>query len=372
MAAPQPPPDNSQDDKAMLRAAAELTRDISTARPSIYWPDMLGSAVIGYAALAVTILTQSPVIAVICAIIAVLALYRALLFIHELTHLHRNALPGFRTAWNLLVGIPLLTPSFMYEGVHTLHHSRTRYGTAEDPEYLPLALMKPWTLPVFVIVALLAPPALIFRFGVLTPLGLIFPAIRRMNWERFSSLSINPGFRRRPAEGADRKRFALIEAGASLWALALIASVFVLGARPLLIAMVVLGFVALLNQLRTLVAHLWENEGEAMSVTAQYLDSVNVPPPALFAGMWAPVGLRYHATHHLLPSLPYHSLAEAHRRLSGHLAPETTYWRASHGGMIPLVWRIARSTMGARSLPEQGAGVTGSVRADERRAEPSA
>ena len=84
-------------------------------------------------------------------LVAALALYRALLFIHELTHIHRDALPGFRLAWNVLVGIPLLTPSFMYEGVHTLHHARTRYGTAEDPEYLPLGLMKPWTLPVFLL-----------------------------------------------------------------------------------------------------------------------------------------------------------------------------------------------------------------------------
>src|SRR6478609_5504795 len=29
------------DDMAMLRAAAEVTRDLSTARPGIYWPDML-------------------------------------------------------------------------------------------------------------------------------------------------------------------------------------------------------------------------------------------------------------------------------------------------------------------------------------------
>ena len=60
------------------------------------------------------------------AVVAVFALYRALLFIHELTHIHRNALPGFRFAWNLFVGIPMLTPSFMYEGVHTTHHKRTQ------------------------------------------------------------------------------------------------------------------------------------------------------------------------------------------------------------------------------------------------------
>ena len=40
------------DDMAMLRAATALTRDINEARPEIYWPDMLLSAALGYAALA--------------------------------------------------------------------------------------------------------------------------------------------------------------------------------------------------------------------------------------------------------------------------------------------------------------------------------
>ena len=35
------------DDKDMLRAAVELTRDIAAARPGIYWPDMLASAALG-------------------------------------------------------------------------------------------------------------------------------------------------------------------------------------------------------------------------------------------------------------------------------------------------------------------------------------
>src|SRR3546814_2906513 len=57
-----------------------------------------------------------------------------------------------------------------------------------------------------------------------------------------------------------------------------------------------------LNQIRTLVAHLWENDGEVLTVTGQFLDSVNVPPPGLLPELWAPVGLRYHALHHLLRS----------------------------------------------------------------------
>ena len=334
-----------EDDKALLRAAVELTRDLGEARAAIYWPDMIGSAAVGYAALAGAILSPTLWLTVLLCVIAVLALYRALLFIHELTHLHRDALPGFRTAWNLIVGIPMLMPSFMYEDGHTIHHSRKRYGTPDDPEYLPLALMKPWSLPLFVLIALLAPVGLVIRYGILAPLGLVIPAVRRMNWERFSTLAINPDFRRRPPAAEDKRRFVLLETGAAIWGMVIVASVFWVGWQPLLVALAVFSAVAVLNQLRTLVAHLWENEGEPMSVTAQYLDTVNVPPPGYLAAMWAPVGLRYHALHHLLPSLPYHSLGEAHRRLTAHELARGTYGRAHYRGMSPLVGKIAASTM---------------------------
>ena len=332
------------DDMGMLRAAVELTRDISTARPEIYWPDMLLSAAVGYAGIAGAILLEGWA-AWAAGAVAVFTLYRALLFIHELTHIHKTALPGFRFAWNLLVGIPMLTPSFMYEGVHTLHHARTRYGTAEDPEYLPLALMKPWSLPTFLLVSLLLPVGLLIRSAVLVPLGAIIPPLRRVVWQRASSLSINPDFRRRAPEGDFARMVFWQELGASVWALALLASTQLWGWRWLLIAIVVVAAVALLNQIRTLVAHLWENDGAAMTVTGQYLDSVNVPPPGLFAPLWAPVGLRYHALHHLLPSMPYHALGEAHRRLSAHLGAGSTYQQASYTGFLPLLGKIARSTM---------------------------
>ena len=337
------------DDKELLRTAAELTRDISTARPGIYWADMLASAVLGFGALAAAILIRDPWVAIPCAILAVPLLYRALLFIHELTHIHKDALPGFRVAWNLLVGIPLMTPSFMYEGTHTVHHSRMRYGTAEDPEYLPLALMKPWSLPAFLLAALLAPPLVLIRSAILVPLGAVIPPLRKFVWERISSLAINPDFRRRKPEGDFARMVFWQEAGASIWAMVVLASTYWIGWRPLLLAMAILSIVALLNQLRTLVAHLWENHGERMTVTGQFLDSVNVPPPGILPALWAPVGLRYHALHHLLPSLPYHSLAEAHRRLSAKFGDGSTYPKASYQGMWMLLGKSASSTMGGAS-----------------------
>lgn len=336
------------DDKAMLRAARDLTKDLGQARGAVYWSDMAGSALLGYVALAGVIVTANPLVGALCAVVAALAFYRALMFIHELTHLHRDALRGFRLGWNLLVGIPLLTPSFMYEGVHTLHHKRTQYGTVEDPEYLPLALMKPWSLPLFVVIAMLLPVALLVRFAVLVPLGAVISPLRKLVWERASSLSINPAFRRRPPEGEMKARVFWQETGGMLWAWTLLASTQVIGWQPLLTLLAVVSVTAVLNQLRTLVAHLWENEGEAMSVTAQFLDTVNVPPPGLIAEVWAPVGLRYHALHHLMPSMPYHSLPEAHRRLVAELGIGSTYHEANHPGMLVLVGRIARSTMGRR------------------------
>jgi fatty acid desaturase len=338
------------DDKAMLKAAADLARDLSTPKPAIYWTDTILSALVGYVALLGAILLPTTGWQIVSAIVAVFALYRAESFIHELTHMKHAALPGYRLGWNLLVGIPLLTPSFMYEGVHNLHHARTRYGTIEDPEYLPLARMKPWTLPLFLLVSLLAPVALLIRFAVLGPLSVVIPQLRRFVVARYSGLAINPSFQRRPPEGEARTLWHRLETATSVYAITLVALVAT-GIVPLKAFLIFLGIasgVAVINQVRTLVAHLWENEGEPMTVTAQYLDSVNVPPPALLPVLWAPVGLRYHALHHLLPGVPYHGLAEAHRRISKVVEADSPYHKGNYKGLPGLVGRLAASTVRGR------------------------
>jgi fatty acid desaturase len=332
-----------RDDKAMLRAAANLTRDLNIPSTRIYWTDFLASALVGYGALALAATIDRPLIMLIAGLASILALFRAGSFIHELTHIKKGELKGFKLGWNLIVGVPLLIPSFLYEGIHNLHHAKIRYGTVEDPEYLPLALMKPWTLPLFVVAAALAPIALLFRFALLAPLSMLIPPLRKLVVERYSGLQINPLFRRKRAEGELARQWRWQEAGASIWAIGLIAMAVtgVISLQAMLVFLAVTSGTMLLNQTRTLVAHLWENDGEPLSVTEQFLDSVNVPPPGPSAELWAPVGLRYHALHHLLPGLPYHALPIAHRRLKATLGDDSAYHGANYGGLFPLVGRLA-------------------------------
>jgi fatty acid desaturase len=350
-AARQSQPARPKDDAAMLKVAASLTRDLNAPNDRIYWADMLGSAMLGYGALFASMFVHPTALAVGCGLVAVLALFRAGSFIHELTHIKKGAVKGFRFVWNLIIGVPLMVPSFMYEGVHNQHHAKRYYGTVDDPEYLPLALMRPWTLPLFLIVAALAPIGVLIRFGILAPLSLLSPRLRAIVVGRYSGLQINPKFVRPKPEGEFARDWAWQEAACSIWAIALLVTVAT-GVAPLRDFLIFLGVasgVMFLNQIRTLVAHRWENEGEPMSVTAQFLDSVNVPPPATLPALWAPVGLRYHALHHLLPGVPYHNLGTAHRRLCKELDAGSVYHDSSHRHLSVLVVRLARSTMGRRA-----------------------
>jgi fatty acid desaturase len=109
-----------------------------------------------------------------------------------------------------------------------------------------------------------------------------------------------------------------------------------------------------LNSLRTLAAHAYRNPGDQlMSRSEEFLDSVNVPGIPFVSALWAPVGLRFHATHHLFPSMPYHELEKLHKTLVTELSDNNTYLSASRKSLfdaLSRLWREARKADRAQAI----------------------
>lgn len=238
-----------------------------------------------------------------------------------------------------------MIPSFTYDGVHNDHHRRDVYGTHQDGEYVPFATRKPIEMVGYVLLSFLIPPVLLMRFLLLVPLSYLIPLLRKIVWERASSLTIDPSYKR--AENAIRNDhdWRRQELAAFLFA-AVVVSLILLDVIPidvLVLWYLVATMVFILNSLRTLAAHAYRNPGEKpMSHAEQYLDSVNVPGNPLLTPLWAPVGLRFHATHHLFMSMPYHNLGKAHRRLINGLDDNTLYLTTVRSGLwdaLRWIWR---------------------------------
>ena len=70
-----------------------------------------------------------------------------------------------------------------------------------------------------------------------------------------------------------------------------------------------------------------------------------------------PVGLRYHALHHLFPALPCHHMGTAHRRLMQNLpsdSPCRATSRSRYAEVVGELRRSARATSRAQSAMRRG------------------
>lgn len=330
-----------------VREAREIVRDLFEPNPRIYWADLLISAAIG--TLCLRLLRRQPLFSplqVLGYFGALMAFYRAGSFTHELCHLRRGTFKWFRAAWNVMVGIPFFMPSFMYH-THVAHHARNHYATSEDGEYLPLASGPPRNILLYMSQPLVLPIVYFLRFVVLAPLGWVVPGFGRWVQQRASSLVMDPRFVRPLPSNKELQVWRVQEVCCFLLGTTLL---WLFGTGRLEWTLLVKFYLlavgtTTMNQLRTLGAHRFLHGGRELSFLEQLLDSVNYPEHRLLTSLWAPVGLRYHALHHLFPSMPYHALDEAHRRLLAELPADSPYRRTSSSGLwrsIGELWRRAR------------------------------
>jgi fatty acid desaturase len=271
-------------------------------------------------------------------LVAGLSFYRSVVFTHEIAHRPPGTLPGFRQAWNLLCGIPLLVPSFLY-GDHRSHHSTKSYGTSGDAEYQFLASGRSQAI-LFLLLSFVYPLLGPLRFMLLTIPAFLVPAIDRVVWRYASSLyMMNPDYERRDDVYSHSVARWAQEIACCLWAwsIAYLAWTGRVSTGTLIKTYAVFLFWMGLNQVRTLAAHHYSSDGTARSYVAQMLDSNTFSNGVFLPELWAPLGMRYHALHHILPSVPYHALAEAHRRLMQSLPLDSPYRATLQPGLWPVV-----------------------------------
>ena len=358
-----------------IKEAKALIKDLGRPNPTIYWADFLVTIVSAHAFMAAEIRAADwlPLEGLafwgarVALFAAAATLYmRAVMFIHELVHLRGDAFVPFRVAWNLLCGIPCLIPSFMYYP-HVDHHRRKSYGTDHDGEYLELSSRHPAYIVAFVAAALIVPPLAFFRFLILTPIAWVWPVVREKVEMHASSLVVDI-FYLRGDFGPKARRIMLLQEGLCFaWCVFLVVrgpivegtlfGPFWLHAYALSVSLIAI------NNIRTLGAHRWVSDGNELTFEEQMLDSLNYPHRSWITELWGPVGTRYHALHHLFPSLPYHDLGEAHRRLRAGLPADSIYHqleRVSLTAAIVELWQRARnssrqSQKASQNLPSRAA-----------------
>jgi fatty acid desaturase len=105
---------------------------------------------------------------------------------------------------------------------------------------------------------------------------------------------------------------------------------------------------AALNAVQFLALHRYEARGSYLD--AQISDSLNTSGSVL-TSLWAPVGQRFHALHHSFPTLPYHNLSEAHRRLTQSLPIDSIYRTAENSSLRVALFSLWKRTGRKHRIP---------------------
>jgi fatty acid desaturase len=327
-----------------VRDTKELVLDLFAPKPLLYWTDFLITVSVAYGFAAVYIMTPPfSWMQVTAFLVSGAALFRVGTFIHEIVHMSSRTMIGFRVAWNLVCGVPLLMHSLLYSN-HLDHHNPRKHGTPADGEYLPLASAPMRETVYYFAQVPILPLLTIVRFLVVVPVSFLHPRLRRWLLERWSSYAINPYYRRSIPPTEPQRLWIALDAVCFLW----LAVILVLLLKGFLTWTVVGLFYCLstyslaLNWVRNLAAHRYANMGGEMTFTEQVEGSINIVGSSLVTLLLFPVGLRYHGLHHLFPSLPYHALGKAHRRLINALPEESPYRRTCCPGFFTAVRSLLR------------------------------
>ena len=184
---------------------------------------------------------------------------------------------------------------------------------------------------------------MVFLRFFLAPLTLLHPKVREWALTRASSLTMNWLYERRVTP-LDRKTIMAMELlcwiRATMIPLAVVIGLAPWTRMPLLYCLG--SSVVLLNQMRQLADHHFEANGKKLDFAEHILDSCNYTKRDFLTWLFFPFAIRYHALHHLFPSLPYHHLSAAHTHLVQRLPADSPYRTLNQRGWWSVASHIFR------------------------------
>jgi fatty acid desaturase len=320
--------ENTTTDLGLKEILQSLPKELLAPNVYVYYIDLILFALIGNVTLVIAAFTelfsaQFYVLMIAC----VLSLYRISFFIHETTHCGKK-IKGFNWTYNLLHGFLHKLPSYAYTP-HLNHHNLNTFGTEKDPEYEKIGGNPIWFNYIFLplVPTLLVPFFLFLRWGIL-PIFLPFigPTARNLIYKHGSSIVINIRYTRDPPTQEERLDWYVQDLFCGLYTVGIMA-LLITNILPLqfpLVWYMAIYFGNVMNVIRGNLEHKYYTEFKPSNQKQVVLDSITIEPTVITKILF-PIGLNFHALHHMVAMLPYHNLEKVHHWLLTWLPKDHPY-----------------------------------------------
>ncbi len=279
-------------------------RDLYVIKPKRIYLEIISYAFIAWSSYLTAVITQN----ILFLAITIVFMYRGLSFIHEVSHLDRQV-KGMQSLFNHLIGYLNKVPAYSMK-THRYHHGLSTFGEITDPEYEKWPSRPKFHLARPLVFSFFYPLVLTIRFGIWPVINFCLPRkIQMATYKKISSFVMNLNYIR-PYDEKDFNDYKKEDLWCVFYFVLFIAATMYYG--NFIVAFSywygIMVIMSILNTYRALVAHRYQShlKKEQDPQLKQLNDSVTIDG-GLLTAIWAPIGLRYHSTHHFLPTLPYYS-----------------------------------------------------------------
>jgi fatty acid desaturase len=296
-----------------------MTKDLLKVSHVTFWTDLVVTAVLAWGCLYLSLTSQAGSFQQIFYFLAAaVSFYKGVNFVHDISHAEKE-LGHFKTAYNLFFGLYTRVPAYI-GGSHRDHHSSAKFGTTQDPEYVPWAHRHEMNVFRPLIASFISPFLVFIRMVLMTPAYLIAgETLQRKIYARASSVIMNFSYERSPNSDKDLEEMMESDVLCFAWAVGAIAiwAMYDFSMTAFLIYYGTLVISNALGSFRALANHRYYSNYAKQPAHGQFFDSVSIIN-GIFIPLWAPLHSNFHSIHHLMPHMPYHSMPEVHKRLMAH------------------------------------------------------